>query len=539
MAQREVLHMIRAARAGQAIAQLALGRHYLFGGAGLPKNSSSALYWLDRAAQQQQQDAWMLIGSYIPFETATHDANIHKLFFWYERAFEAGVHQAGLVLVRLVLSHAVMLSESDKCVSALRALHACAEAGLGEAQWLLAQHCRTSLFPAIPSSLNEKIQNSLGFRREGWLYWAECAANKGIEAARQSLMDYAWEKADYRLFLKWAALPVDAILQAAARSEKVASTLSMQDIELLKKYAQILDGAEDGSAADKRKACLQIAANAGDAQAQLELGLLLAGMDARGRRLVRLPGRAVYKAALRWLKAASEQGLAEAAYAVSRIYSKPEFSQRSLELADEYLKRAAEAGHLSAQLEWGLILWRRRSLESNEDVQALYWLCRAAAQGSLEAQTWVSRIAPASEAQSWAAVAARQLRAEQVRAYPYLAARIELAQQFGLSRAEALLIDPVQADQGHCLVVDIRSYHPRSKRRLIVIPDGEPRQVMDRIRGIFHDADCSERGPEGNYRQRLYRLKCLAAEGAVLLKSVPGVIARSRPQIPSQPVPSS
>jgi TPR repeat protein len=531
--------MIRAARAGQAPAQLALGRHYLFGGAGLPKNSSSALYWLDRAAQQQQQDAWMLIGSYIPFETAMHAANIHKLFFWYERAFESGVHQAGLVLAKLVLSHASLLSDRDKCVSALRALHACAEAGLGEAQWLLAQHCRTSLFPAIPSSLSEEVQNSLGPQKERWVYWAECAANKGVEAARQSLMNYAWEKADYRLFLKWAALPVDAILQAAAHSAKVASALPKQDIELLKKCAQVLDSAEDGSSTEKRKRCLQIAAHAGDAHAQMELGLLLAGMDAQGQRLVRLPGRAVYKAALHWLEAASEQGLADAAYAASRIYSKPEFSQRSLELADEYLKKAAEAGHLSAQLEWGLILWRRRSPGSDEDVQALYWLCRAAAQGSPDAKAWVDRVAPAPEAQSWAVAAARQLRAEQVRAYPYLAARIELAQRFGLSRAEALLLEPVRADRGHCLVVDIRSYHPRSKRRLIVIPVGESRQIMDRIRRVFHDADCSERGPEGNYRRRLYRLKRLAAEGKAQVKAVAGIITRSPPRIPSQPAPSS
>jgi TPR repeat protein len=539
MAQREALHMIRAARAGQAAAQLALGRHYLFGGAGLPKNSASALYWLDRAAQQQQQDAWMLIGSYVPFETATHAANINKLFFWYERAFEAGVPQAGLVLAKLVLSNASMLGKSDKCWSALRALYASAEAGLGEAQWLLAQHCRNSLFPALPSSINEKMRSSSASQGDGWLYWAECAAHRGIEAARQSLMNYAWENADYQLFLKWAALPVEAILQAAAHSSKVASTLSKGDIDLLSMYAQVLDRTEDECGAHKRKACLQIAAKAGDARAQLELGLLLAGMDAQGRRLVERPGRAVYKAALRWLKAASEQGLAEAAYAVSRIYSKPEFSQRSLKSAEGFLEKAAEAGHVSAQLEWGLTLWRKRSTENDEDVQALYWLCRAAAQGSGEAQTWVSRIAPKPQAQPWAVEAAGQIRTEHIRTYPYLIARIEMAQRFGLGRAEALLLDPVQADRGHCLVMDIRSHHPRSKRRLIAIPDGEPRQLMDRIRRIFHDVDCSERGPEGNYRQRLYRLKRLAAEKAGEVKAVPGVITRSRPQIPSRPAPSS
>ena len=54
MANRDELLIIRAARAGHAVAQLALGKRYLFGGGGLPKSLSTALHWLERAAEQNQ-----------------------------------------------------------------------------------------------------------------------------------------------------------------------------------------------------------------------------------------------------------------------------------------------------------------------------------------------------------------------------------------------------------------------------------------------------------------------------------------------------
>ena len=88
-------------------------------------------------------------------------------------------------------------------------------------------------------------------------------------------------------------------------------------------------------------------------------------------------------------------------------------------------------------------------------------------------------------------------------------ARIELAALFGLSRAEALLLDLNSADQGHCLLVDIRANYGRSKRYLILLETGQERQALDRIARLFEDVDCGVNGPEGNYRQRLYRLKSL------------------------------
>ncbi len=56
-------------------------------------------------------------------------------------------------------------------------------------------------------------------------------------------------------------------------------------------------------------------------------------------------------------------------------------------------------------------------------------------------------------------------------------------------------------------MVDIRASYGRSKRRLILLRTAHERQVLDRALRLFEAVDCGPDGVEGNYRQRLYRLK--------------------------------
>ncbi|MEN3367064.1 MAG: uncharacterized protein V7606_4338 [Burkholderiales bacterium] len=519
MARREELLIIRAARAGQSAAQLSLGRHYLFGGSGLPKSLPTALYWLDRAANQDEKDAWLLIGSHVPFETAQQSPQPSRLCVWYERAYDAGVVQAGLVLAKLVLAQVPGAVSEGMHTKAVRALQAAAHAGIAEAQWLLAQHIRQPPDDTVRSAREERkvdvVMEAVASPRidnEVMLEWATRAAHSGVTEARHALADHAWAVSDYRAFVHWA-LPLARHLAArcADTADMTAPRPGVGEVSLLSRCAHALFMTGDFDAAEVVR-FWECAARAGDRDAQFSLGLWFARMDVNGRRVAHIPGTANYKKSIRWLSLAAEQGVADAWYALSRIYLKPECSQRSLADAQRYLERAAETGHGPAQLELGVSAWRTRRDEESRDVRAVYWLQKAAAQAIAEARALLEKIASRATPARWAQEAIHRLTRESASMYPLLVARLELAATFGLSRPESLLLDPKTADCGHCLLIDIRARHRHSKRRLILLQTGEERQALDRIVRLFEYVNCGPDGPEGNYRQRLYRLRTLTAK---------------------------
>ena len=166
-------------------------------------------------------------------------------------------------------------------------------------------------------------------------------------------------------------------------------------------------------------------------------------------------------------------------------------------------------GHVMAQFECGINAWRSRKEDETNDIRAVFWLQKAAAQGNAEASLLLYKIASRPAPAQWAVAAQRQMTRDLINSQPFLAARIELGALFGLSRPEALLLDLNTADQDHCLLVDIRAHYGRSKRRLILLQTGQERQALSRIVRLFEKVDCGMNGPEGNYRQRQYRLKTL------------------------------
>ncbi|MDP5008683.1 MAG: sel1 repeat family protein, partial [Glaciimonas sp.] len=483
MAKREDLAIIRAARAGQSAAQLALGKRYLFGGNGLPQSFATALHWLDRAAHQQEAEAWVMIGSHIPLEIARSANNPLDLCVWYERAFDAGVMQAGLVLAQLVLNCNALMHSQVHERPALKAFHdkamtalaAAAHAGIAEAQWLLAQHTASTAAVteasraemalmsdttaqnhankdaenvgcAMDIKVAHKKEHAIVANDDEATDWTARAANAGVMQAQRSLAQFAWDNEDMPGFLA-RSLPLARavmqqfngnLLQMHTPSEVLARQMGSGDVTLLTRCAQALM-ATAGADLNEIQQLLELAASADDKSAQLSLGLWHARMDHKGGRIVMGAGSANYKKAIRWLTAAGERGSADAWYALSRIYLKSEFSQRNLVDMQRHLERAAEMGHSAAQLECGVSAWRNRRENLSNDVQAVYWLQKAVAQGSDQAQVLLAKIADYPEAMAWSLNAKQQLTRELINSLPFLAARIELAVLFGLSRPEALL----------------------------------------------------------------------------------------------------
>ncbi|WP_443114681.1 tetratricopeptide repeat protein [Herbaspirillum seropedicae] len=506
MATREELAVIKAARAGESRAQLALGRRYLNGGSGLPRSKGTAFYWLRRAAQQGVDDAWMIIGRNITYEQVKELSPPREAAVWYEKAFEAGVPQAGLIFARLVLDNTSEF-DSNTHARAIAALSLLASRDDHEAQWLLAQQMQRHGQPMLPgaAAASPAYEDKLMLE----------AARAGIEEAQYAVLDKAWQQGDEASFARGAQRVTQRLLarhaNAVAQLEKDgqihgAVQLSDEEATLLLRYGQWrLRGASPDP--DELQILFELAAMGGNAQACLELGLLCAKIDRQGERIFMEHGLANFKKALHWLERAGEAGVAQGWHALARIYSRSIYSQRNLQVAQHYLEKAAQAGLVEAQCELAQVCWRHRRDDPLNGVKALYWWQQAAAQGEPTAQAALDAFAAQPEAQGWALQAQALLTDKLRNSSPFLSARIELAAAFGLTKPEALLIDIKAADYGHCLVVDICAHHARSKRRLIAIQTDTQRATLNRVSRLFGDVDCGFDGLEGNYRQRQYRLR--------------------------------
>ena len=490
MASREELQLLREARTGNAASQYALGKRYLFGSKSLPKSLPTALHWLGRAAAQGNTDAMLLIGEHLSFDTVQTFPNRPMLESWYRTAFRQGSMNAGFTLAKLILASDTA-NDGKRHAEALGILESVARHGIPEAQWLLAELVRDS--------------QKLSPVRSHALEWTVRAADAGIVDAQMALTSHAWENADYDTFIRHGLPIARAILKNRIQTDTAA--LDEASVHLLVRCGKLL--AEEKGHQDEIPAMWEIAALHKNAEAAFLLGLWHARIDENGLRTTKGAGATSFKKAIRWLRQAGEQGMAKAWYALSQIYQKAEFSQRDMTDAQRYLEIAANLGHPKAQFDLGMIAWRNRKEDESGDIQAVYWFQKATSNGDTEAAIALNRIASRAQPASWALAAQQSLSQETISSYPFLAARIELAAVFGLSRPEALLLDIHAADKGHCLLVDIRKSYRRSKRRLILIQTGHERQTLSKICRLFEKVDCGPKGPEGNYRQRQYRLKTL------------------------------
>jgi TPR repeat protein len=558
------LAIIRGARNGRAEAQLELGKRYLFGSAGLPRSLPTALHWLERAARQGCVESCELIGNHIPFDLARmHGAPLTP---WYERAYDGGNVRAGLVLAQLLLDDPAASGQGRS--KAMRALEQAAQAGFAEAQWLLARRPQppagaaaaaaaavnpaaaqagtasgargdaSRQVPAVPaaaaarSTAGQAPDTATPPAPQATQPWLHRAAESGLAEAQFALLEQSWTKGAWLDYLD-RALPLARALARDAAGKR-GQRLAPGEVTLLSRTARLLAEDKGGPAVadEELHVFWELAAGEHDRHAQLAIGLWYARMQVDGARVAGGTGAANFKKAIRWLLLAGEQGLAEAWYALSRIYLKPEFSQRNVADAQRYLERAAEMGYQAAQLECGNNAWRARRENESNDVRAVFWLQQAAAQGCTEAAAALQKIAPRPADATHREAGALLGCMGDLAAYPLLAARLELAALFGLTRAETLLLDVLAADQGHCLVIDIRASYGRSKRRLVMVESAQERQALDRIVRLFEDVDCGPGGPEGNYRQRLYRLRTLVAAaaqaGAALPKEAMAVAASPR-----------
>lgn len=150
---------------------------------------------------------------------------------------------------------------------------------------------------------------------------------------------------------------------------------------------------EEGLAAydsgDHKKAYAILApiARAGDAVAQLKLGLL------------HYFGNGVKedeRAAVAWFRKSAESGNLDAMYQLGNAYTFGNEAAKLVADADveaaRWYHRAADAGHRDAQYALGLMFLAGKGVVQSQE-EAAEWIARAAAQGHAEAQNFVRGLA--------------------------------------------------------------------------------------------------------------------------------------------------
>jgi TPR repeat protein len=297
MANREELAIIRGARAGRTESQLALGRLYLFGSAGLPKSLPTALHWLDRAARQGCAEAWQLIGNHIPLELARQSPE--SVTCWYERAYDGGLARAGLVYAQLVLGgERVAPGQRAK---AMRALEDAGRGGFPEAQWLLAREHgaapprngmpeRAALTADAAAGAPARATSAAprpgavaaggpaaGAPERAGQRWLRYAADNGVSPAQFAVLEQEWAAGKWQAYLERALPLARALAHSDVAQDRACARLAPDEATLLSRCARLVD---EGAAVhdldpDELHVFWELAAAEQDRHAQFALGLVV------------------------------------------------------------------------------------------------------------------------------------------------------------------------------------------------------------------------------------------------------------------------
>lgn len=506
MASREEQRIIREARAGKASEQVKLGMRYLSGEGSFAVNPVTALHWLNRAALQGYEEAWLIIGRDISLDTVLRHDNPSCLVKWYERAYDSGIRQAGIVLASLILEHDYVPAGSDIRQNAWKVLQELASTNDSEAQWRLelyrekAKHkpfiellqSQNSYFTGAPDDMHSLFENR------------ESVSHNGQMTTERRLTDLAWDAGDVDAFLR-LSLPLARSIAAISQSPNLnRQNITADDAMLLCRCAKALSHVPTHDSKEITR-FWELAAQAGIAEAQFLLGMWLAEMNINGESTARRrPPAEQLSAAVTWLFAAAHQGTSAAWYVLAKIYQNKKIDPFVTKDVRSFFKRAADAGHTGAQLEFAKIVWNYADDTKVNVERAIYWLQQLAEQGNAEATAFLNAIATTATPAVWAQETLTKLdsRIDSLRR-----ARLDLAAIFGLTQPEALLIDIHKMDCQNCILINIDAHYYRRTRRLILVSTDEQRRTLNHILHVFENVDCGPNGPEGSYRERFNRFK--------------------------------
>lgn len=470
--RRQDIQMLAQARRGDILARCEIGRRYLLGVNGFPQHTGTGLDYLRHASVDGSPQASRIIAESLPLGDLL-TRNLHAAL--------TIAAAAGSVPAQVKLG-AWLCTQLGRREEGLHWLEVAAAAGHPWAQRacerLMAQDNVGSVLAVFQSTSNcpEVDANALA-----------------LAGAREALAvdDLTRLLACLRA---WSVLNPAAILAPEFAQLIVA--------------AVILAEAAGVRSLDIAPACveksLEMRCGNGDRDAAYAMGRALCELPVgRMRASALVAGPNLRKGAALLLRAA-DAGCNEAWLHLYRLHAHHRSSVANPQMALFFLEKAAAGGQTEAQRKLGALMLRGSCCLADTE-QAIHWLFRAACDGDAHAECLLqSLVLPLQGSADEAAAAIEEIRGREA----WLAFRLQLSRDFGLTKLEALTVDPVKGLRAWGLVVGQNPFIAQSRLSAPrAVPATSP-AALDRLRQAaryFEQARQETAGFEGDLRNRSLR----------------------------------
>jgi|GEM_PF-396866 len=406
--RRQNVQLIALARQGDPIARIEVGRRYLLGIEGFARHVQTGLDYLTHASLRHNEQAARIVGESLSLQEVVQLDVLPLL------AFAAKTDSAVCKFKQGLWTLAVGRDEHE----AAKLMSAAAAAGHEAAQRALDALQRSDSDTDSAASPLQRVLQSL-------------AADTGIDADAVALMAArsALDAADLAHLLD--ALAAGTSLQPKGNIELddfvvQATRLAAQQQRDVKRLSPELV-----------EASLDRRAHQGDSWAAFTLGRALCGIDADGLAASDLSAAPALRRGTALLFRAADAGWTDAWLHLYRLHADQKLPIANAQLARFCLEKAAHVGNRQAQTKLGALMLKSSGTLA-ETEQAISWLHKAATEGDDHALELLSSLhlplrGSAAEARS----AIEEVR----RDYPWLALRMQLSRDFGLTKLEALCVD--------------------------------------------------------------------------------------------------
>jgi TPR repeat protein len=399
---RRNIHLIALARQGDLLARREVGRRYLLGIDGIARHVPTGIAYLTHASLRGDPQAARIVVESLALPDIAQLGLIDLLDL-------AATTDSSVAKAKVAVWLLASRGREDEALRRLSEAAALGHAGARRAG--IALHGNAPM-PAVLRALACDMDTDLGD-----------VAITAAQAAR-------------------AAGDLDRLVFALDLAFAFRQAACVELDKLVVQAAQMAESTQRGIGplpSGQLEASLDRRAHEGDSWAAYALGRALCGIDCGSIPATALAGTTAVRRGTALLFRAADAGWSEAWLHLSRLHADQRLSVANAQMALFCLEKAGHAGSAQAQTKLGALLLRSASALAATE-QAIAWLHKACQQGDAHAYELLRSLhLPVEGSDAEARDAIEQVRGD----HPWLALRMQLSRDFGLTKLEALCVDPV------------------------------------------------------------------------------------------------